>query len=162
VHWFLEHWPDLVIAAVLGVFIDLLRVGSRIREGWRWVKDKYAETSVAQINRRITEQEKYQNTLQSYLASDKAVYMAMLRAIVGMLLFMCTAGSILILGRMRLVQFPGSEIVAFGVLVLTIVAGISTMQPGSFDVAKISELIKKVDAELLALNEARLKMLNKK
>jgi branched-subunit amino acid ABC-type transport system permease component len=86
----------------------------------------------------------------------------MLRAVVGMLLFMCTAGSILILGRMRLVQFPGSEIVAFGVLVLTIVAGISTMQPGSFDVAKISELIKKVDAELLALNEARLKILNKK
>jgi hypothetical protein len=33
---------------------------------------------------------------------------------------------------------------------------------GSFDIAKISGLINKVDAELLALNEARLKILNRK
>jgi hypothetical protein len=162
VHWLLEHWPDLVIAAVLGIIIDLLRVGSRIREGWRWVKDKYAESSVAQINRRIAEQEKYRNTLQSYLASDKAFYLAMLRAIVGMLLFMCIAGGLLILGRMRLIEFPGSEIMAFGVLAVAIVAGVSTMQLGSFNVARISELINKVDAEVLALNETRLKILNRK
>jgi hypothetical protein len=160
--WLLEHWPDLIIAIVLAIIVDLLRVGSLIREGWRWVKDKYAESSVAGIDRRIAEQQKYRNTLQSYLASDKAFYLAMLRAIIGMLLFMCIAGGILILGRMRFVEFPGSEIVAFGVLALAIVAGVSTMQLGSFDIAKISGLINKVDSELLALNEARLKILNRK
>jgi hypothetical protein len=161
-HWLLEHWLDLVIAAVLAIIVDLLRVGSRIREGWRWVKDKYAESSVAQIDRRIAEQEKYRNTLQSYLASDKAFYLAMLRAIVGVLLLMCIAGSLLILGSMRFIEFPGSEITAFGVLGLAIVVGISTMQLGAFDVAKISELINKIDAELLALKEARLKIVNRK
>jgi hypothetical protein len=158
----LRYWPDLAIAAVLGVVIDLLRVGSRVREGWRWVKDKYAESSVAAINRRIAEQEKYRNTLQSYLASDKAFYLAMLQAIVGMLLFMCMAGLLLIVGRLRFIVFPGSEIMAFAVLAIAIAAGVSTMKMGSFDGAKMRALIQKINSEIAALNEARQKLLNRK
>jgi hypothetical protein len=57
-------WPDLIVAIVLAivfaVIADLLRVGSRVREFWRWVKDKQAESSIAAITQRIAEQEKYQ------------------------------------------------------------------------------------------------------
>jgi hypothetical protein len=42
-----------VLAAILAVLVDLLRVSSRLREGGRWVKDKLAESSIAALNRRI-------------------------------------------------------------------------------------------------------------
>jgi hypothetical protein len=94
-----RYWPDAVLALAFALIVDLFRVGSRLREGWRWVKDKYAESSIAALNRRIAEQGKYRNTLQSYLDSDKASYLAMLRAIIGMLVLMCSAGLLLILER---------------------------------------------------------------
>jgi hypothetical protein len=152
-------WRELgvatALAIVVGVILDLLRVGSRIREGWRWVKDKYAEGSIAAINQRIGEQEKYRNTLRTYLASDKTFYLAMLRSIVGILLFMCAAGLVLILGRLKVMIYPLSEAIALAIFIIAIAAGISTMQFGSFDASKISEPIRKVDAEILALEEAR-------
>jgi hypothetical protein len=155
-YWLIEHWFDIVFAIGLAVLVDLLRVSSRIREGWRWVKDKYAESSIAALNRRIAEQEKYRDTLQTYLASDKAVYLAMLRSIVGILLFMCVAGITVIIGRLRFfAAFPGMEVIALGALTLAVGAGVSTMQLGSLDTSKTSELIRKLDAEILALKETR-------
>src|ERR1700687_4713532 len=91
----LRYWPDLLIAIVLAfvfaVVVDLLRISSGIQAGARWLKDKAAESSVREINQRIAQQEKYRNRLQSYLDSDKAYYLAMLRNIAGILLFMCIA-----------------------------------------------------------------------
>lgn len=81
-YWLLDHWPDLVIAVVLAVLVDVLRVRSRILEAWRWLKDKNAEHSVLQINERIAQQEKYRDMLKGYLASDKMLYLAALRSIV--------------------------------------------------------------------------------
>jgi uncharacterized small protein (DUF1192 family) len=154
-----QRWPDLVIAtvlaAILAVLVDLLRVSSRLREGGRWVKDKLAKSSIAELNRRIAEQEKYRATLQSYLNSDKTFYVAILRSMVGVLLFMCVAGMVLIIGRLGAMAFPVAEFMALGVLAVAIVAGISTMQLGSFDASKISELIRNLDAELVRLKEAR-------
>lgn len=158
-HWLIEHWFDIVFAIGLAVLVDLLRVSSRVREGWRWVKDKYAESSIAALNRRIAEQEKYRDTLQAYLASDKAVYLAILRSIVGILLFMCVAGITLIIGRLKFfAAFPGMELIALGALTIAVVAGISTVQLGSLDTSKISELIRKLDAEISALKETRNKL----
>jgi hypothetical protein len=152
-----RYWPDLLLAFLFAVIVELLRVSSRIREAWRWIKDKNAESSIAQINARIAEQEKYRNTLQSYLASDKLLYLAVLRSITAILLFMCVGGAVLIVGRLRAIEFPGAEFLALGAIILAIVGGIFTMQLGSFDTSKISDLITKVDAEIAALKEARLK-----
>lgn len=157
-----HHWQEIVFAAVLAVvfavIVDLLRVSSRIREGWRWIKDKLAESSIAALNQRIAEQEKYRAVLQSYLNSDKAFYVAILRSLAGMLLFMCIAGIVLIFGMLRVIAPPVAEFLALAVLAVAIVAGIYTMQMGSFDASKISELIKSYDAELLRLKEARSKL----
>lgn len=159
----MHPWPDLVVAVVLAfVFAavaDLLRVGSRIRELWRWLKDKNAEGSIASINQRIAQQEKYRNTLRAYLASDKTLYLAMLQSIVGILLFICIAGILLIFGGLKLIEFPVAELAAFGAIAVAIVAGLYTMQLGSFDASKIAELIGKLDAEILALEEARDKLM---
>jgi len=107
-----RYWPDLLLAFLFAVIVELLRVSSRIREAWRWIKDKNAESSIAQINARIAEQETYRNLLQSYLASDKLLYLAVLQNITGILLFMCIGGVLLIVGRLRVIEFPGAEIVA--------------------------------------------------
>ena|ERR1022692_1235916 len=163
--WVVQHWPDLVVAtvlaAVLAVLVDLLRVSSRLRESGRWVKDKLAEGSVAELNRRIVEQEKYRATLQSYLGSDKAFYVAILRSLAGTLLFMCIAGMVLICGRLGAIAFPVAEFMSLGVLAVAIVAGISTLQLGSFDASTLSKLIRSYDAELLRLKEARSNLQNR-
>jgi hypothetical protein len=154
-YWFLEHWPDVVLAIGLAIVVDLLRLRSRTSEAWRWTKDKLAEGSVADITRRIAQQEKYRNSLQSYLASDKAFYMAMLRSLVGILLFMCIAGAIVLLDRLGVMIFPVGAFAALGALIMAITAGVYTMQLGTFDASKLSELITKVDAEIAELKEAR-------
>jgi hypothetical protein len=153
-----RYWPDFVVAVVLAVLVDMLRISSHIREGWRWLKDKLAEGSIADLNKRIGAQEQYRDTLQSYLASDKAFYLAILRSMAGILLIMCIAGMLLIMGRLRAIEFPGAEFLAVGALAVGIIVGISTMQLGSYDTSKISELIRKVDAELERLRDARSKL----
>ena len=96
--------------------------------------------------------------MQSYLNSDKTFYVAILRSMAGVLLFMCVAGMVLIIGRLGAMAFPIAEFMALGVLVVAITAGISTLQLGSFDASKISDLIRSYDAELLRLKEARSKL----
>jgi hypothetical protein len=122
----LRYWPDLVIAAVFAVLAEVLRIRSRIVGSWRWLKDKNAEGSLAALDARIAEQEQYRNTLQSYLSSDKAFYMAMLRSMTGILLFMCVAAAVLVLGRIRAIALPGSELVALGVVGAAILLGVWT------------------------------------
>jgi hypothetical protein len=158
VHYLQDLGVATILAIVLAVLIDLLRVSSRIREGWRWVKDKMAQSSVAELNRRIAEQETYRTTLLSYLNSDKAFYVAILRSMVGTLLFMCIAGLVLLFGRLKVIAFPVAELMAVGVLAVAIVAGISAMQLGSFDASTLSKLIKRYDEELVRLQEARSKL----
>jgi hypothetical protein len=151
----------VALAIVFAVIVDLLRISSRIRELWRWVKDKYAEGSMAGINQRIAVQEKYRNTLQAYLTSDKTFYLAILRSIVGVLLFMCIAGVILIFGGLKVLELPISLFMALGAIVIAIAAAISTLQLGSYDSSKILELIGTLDTEIMALKEARRKLQNR-
>jgi hypothetical protein len=151
-----RYWPDLVLALLFAAIAESLRVGSRIREGWRWFKDKNAESSIANINLRITQQETFRNLLHSYLASDKLLYLAVLRNMTLILIFMCIAGLLLIIGTLfRAVEFPGAEFVALFALISAIAGGVYTMQLGSYDTSKISKLIEKIDTEILALKEAR-------
>jgi len=161
-YWFLDHWPDVVIAVVLAALADLLRIGSLIRRAIEYVKDKLAEGSIQQLNIRIAQQEEYRKSLQGYLASDKLLYLALLRSIVGILLFMSVAGVVLLIGQLGAIVVPVSELMALGVLFVSVVVSISTMQFGMFDSSKIEGRIKKLDAEILALKETREKLLNAK
>jgi hypothetical protein len=157
-----RFWSDFVIAAVLAVvlavLVDLLRVGSRIREIGRWIKDKNAAMSVVTINQRIVVLEKSRASLQGYLVSDKLLYLAVLRSIVGVLLFMCLAGIVLIFGGLKLMPLGLAQLMALTTLAVAITAGLFTMQLGSFDGSKISKLIKNLDAEIAGLTEARAKL----
>ena len=157
-YWLIEHWPDLVLALAFGVIIDLLRIGSLVRSAARHIKNKLAEQSVAHLDSRITEQEKYRDTVQRYIASDKMLYLATLRSITGVLMFMCMAAVVIILGRLGLLAFPGDDLIAIGIIAVAIGAGVSTMQlTAVHDSSKGSELVRKLNAEILTLKEARTK-----
>jgi hypothetical protein len=73
----LMHSPEAwIIGAVVGLIIfaifDLLPIGeSRIRGLIRLVKNKISEHSTAQLEKRIKELEKYQDSLKRMMASDK-------------------------------------------------------------------------------------------
>jgi len=79
-----------VMAFVIWAIADLLPVGdSRIRGFVRWVRNKISERSVARLQKRIKELEKYKKNLDLMLNSDKALYLNTFRALFGTLLFMC-------------------------------------------------------------------------
>jgi hypothetical protein len=91
----LIHSPkDWVIGAVMAFVIwavaDLLPVGdSRIRGFVRWMRNKISERSVAKLQKRIKEMEKYKKNLDLMLNSDKALYLTTFRALFGTLLCAC-------------------------------------------------------------------------
>jgi hypothetical protein len=97
------HSPEAwIIGAVVGLIIfaifDLLPIGeSRIRGLIRLVKNKISEHSTAQLEKRIKELEKYQDSLKRMMASDKLLYLGTFRTILGTLIFMCIGAIILAL-----------------------------------------------------------------
>jgi hypothetical protein len=99
-----------------------------------------------------------QKRLRAYLASDKSLYLDMLMAIVGVLLFMCIAGVILIFGGLKLIEFPLAELMALGAIAIAIMVGVAAMQFGSLDNSKLAEPIRKINAEIMRLEEARRKL----
>jgi predicted TIM-barrel enzyme len=100
----LIHSPEAwIIGAVVGVIIaailDLLPMGeSRIRSLIRLVKNKISEHSTAQLEKRIKELEKYRDSLNRMMASDKLLYLGTFRSIFGTLIVMCF-GAILLTFR---------------------------------------------------------------
>src|SRR5450631_3114164 len=95
IDWLINHWPDLLVALVLGVMVDLFRVGSILRNSARRIKNKLAEQSVARLRKRISKLESYRNTVSSY--ADKALYLGTLRAIIILLAYMSIGTLVLIL-----------------------------------------------------------------
>ncbi len=150
-----RYWPDLVIAVIFAVIVDLLRVSSLVRAGWRWVKDKIAAGSLYRLNNRIAEQKRYRDMLQSYIKSDKAFYLATLRAIMGLLMLFSIAGVSLILERLGLFPYPVAELMALAAIVTAIVAGIYTVRIVSFDNSKLAELVQTLDREIALLEQRR-------
>jgi hypothetical protein len=160
----LMHSPEAwVIGAVVGLIIfmifDLLPVGdSRILGLVRFVRNKRSKKSVARLEKRIGEMERYRNTLKTYLISDKAHYLGTLRYMLAVLIFMAIGFSILTLGHMepfvRLI-IPGSfDVMALACFAFAIVVGFVGANISSPDYqTKIEDIIKKADSDIEKLQE---------
>ena len=166
----LIHIParDLVVAAALAVFfalvfaivVDLLRVGSRIRDFVRFIRNKLSEKSVARLQKRIKELEKYRDSLVLMMSSDKAHYLGTFRLILGILLCMCIGMIVFITGHFvspMLSAFTLGESQAvrsmdlFAIFIFTIAIAIAAqgLNVASWDTRpKVAEQIKKYDAEI--------------
>ena len=89
-----HYWPDFLVAALLAVIVDLFRIGSLIRGGIGYIKNKLAEGSAARLRKRIAVLESYRDIVRSY--ADKALYLGALRAILIVLMLMCTAAAVIV------------------------------------------------------------------
>ena len=169
----LIHTParDLLVAAAFALFFalvfaivaDLLRVGSRIRDFVRFIRNKLSEKSVARLQERIKQLEKYRDSLALMMSSDKAHYLGTFRLILGILLCMCIGAIIFITGdfvspRLSAFTLAASEAVhgmdLLAVLMFSIAIAIAAqgLNVASWDTRpKVAEQIKKYDAEIANL-----------
>ena len=151
-YWLLEHWPDVVIAIVLAVIADLLRIGSAIRSGARQIKNRLAEQSVERLRKRIADLEKYQNTVKLYASSDKALYLSMFRFIIAIPVVMCIGAVLALMDTLGVL--PNGNIGAICVFSLTVGVGIQAMRFASLDTErKLFDFIAKLGGEIAALQE---------
>jgi hypothetical protein len=146
------YWPDFLLALVFAIVVDLLRIGSIIRDGVRRIKNKLAERSVAQLQKRIVDQERYRNMIAAlYLESDKALYLHILGMVLAVLLLICVSAILFILGTLGLGP-AGLEIMIVGFLAIAVVFAVYGLRLAALDTRpKVSEMITKLDAGIATL-----------
>jgi hypothetical protein len=142
-----RYWPDLLVALVLAVIVDSLRIGSLIRAGVRRIQDRLAEQSIASLRTRIQNQERYRDTVASYLTSDKGLYLHTLGIVLSVLSCICMGAVVLLLGR--LVPESGVDLLALAIFASALVFCVYGIQLASLDKRpKIEELLAKLGAEI--------------
>jgi hypothetical protein len=145
-----EIWLAVVCALFFAVVLELLNFGSRLRGVIRWVRNKLAENSAAQLRKRIIQLETSRAQYASYLTSDKALYLATFRLVSG-------AISALALGLL-FTEFatPVWFFYAFATLfyVLALALGIQGATISALDTRdKITKIIGKLDSDIAALEK---------
>jgi hypothetical protein len=98
VTWLAANERDLVIAfifAIIGAIVwDVLKTGSLT--GVRQLRNRLSNVSVSRLQKRIKQVETYRDRIASFGSSDKALYLAVLLHVVGMLTTICMAIILLI------------------------------------------------------------------
>jgi hypothetical protein len=143
----LMHSPEawiigVVVGLVIFVIFDLLPFGdSKIRGLVRWSKNKLSELSIGQLQKRIKELEKYRDSLMQMMASDKLLYLATFKTILGTLIFVCIGMILLTLRHSVMLAAPGTvdpraldtffllditTIAIFSMAIVVATAGVST------------------------------------
>jgi hypothetical protein len=149
-------------ATVYFVVTDLLSVDSRIRAGWRHIKDKWAERSDAQLRKRIANQERYRDVVQKYLSSERALYLQALKLVFGVLICISAGIGAIAFGFAPYPDAPGgiflppSRLMGDMFLGLGIVLAIQGVRLTELETKeRIIELLAKLDGEIARL-KARL------
>jgi hypothetical protein len=158
----MRWWPDVAVALILaiifavivGVIFEIFGVGARIREYLRELKAQKSARTIAQIQKRVSEKEKYRDTF----VSDKALYLGVFRISLVMLTSMAAGWAVLILahswpfrdffaGQIPLLNFWA--LFYFG---LAVIGGIQGVRIAQHDTkAKSDQMVRKLDGEIESL-----------
>jgi hypothetical protein len=146
-----SHWLEIVLAAIFaiifGLILDLFTPGSRLRAGIRHIKNKLSERSAARLRERIGQLEKSRNDVAAYLSSDKALYLATFRIVIGILVAMATGTGLALLNNM--VPYSHLDLLAGFFYFVAIVIGIQGFKTSSLDTpAKVTAMIIKLNSEI--------------
>jgi hypothetical protein len=168
----LLHSPEAwIIGGVVGlaifVIFDLLPFGdSKIRGLIRWIKNKISELSTGRLQKRIKELEKYRDSLKQMMTSDKLLYLATFKTVLGTLIFLSIGMMLLTLRHSVMLAAPGTvdpraldifllldmtTIAIFAIAIVVAIAGVSTALLDSRP--KLAEQISKYDKNINDLNE---------
>jgi hypothetical protein len=163
-----KDWALALVAAfVIWAIADLLPVGdSKIRGLIRVVKNKASEYSTAQLEKRIKELEKYRDSLNRMMVSDKLLYLTTFRTIFGTLIFMCIGALLLTLRHSVMLEQAAKldptgangffaldmgAILIFTIAIVVAIAGVNTALLDSRP--KLEEQIAKYDKNIIDLKE---------
>jgi hypothetical protein len=163
--WLVSNERDLVIGiigAIIGAMVwSVLKTGSLA--GVRQLRNKLSDVSVSRLRERISQLETYRNRIASYGSSDKALYLAVLQHVVGMLTMMCMAMILFVfeyaaevapLSPNTVVIGPRGGFAILGAVTLSIAVlfGISAIKLAKLNTTgAISEKLTELDSEIAGL-----------
>jgi hypothetical protein len=152
-----EAFWGLVWALLIWLVTDPFLADSRILALIRHSKNKFAERSFATLSRRINEQQRQRDRIAAYLASDKGLYLDVLKFILGVLMLSCLGGAIILVGRIMWevgleAGRPGPPLDLFalppiGLAIFLAMCGIHWLTSTDTQ-EKVSERIAKLDGEI--------------
>ena len=150
----INHPEDIAWAAFFAFFFwlifDLLSRDGRVRTGFRLIKNKLSERSVAKLRERIKQLEKQRDNVAAFLTSDKALYLNTFRILIAMLVMISVGAGITVLGE----SFPISPFNVFAVIFYAVAAtiGIQGAKISALDTReKVTEMVAKRNAEIADL-----------
>lgn len=151
-NFIVEYRIDLGIGAafalLFALLFDFIQPTSRIRTVVGFIKNKMADRSVARLQARIEELERYRGRLVAYLASDKSHYLAVLQLILGVMALMCLGAAVAMLESLGLIA-ESFKLVALAPILIALVVAVGGVQTASWDTGpKISEVLSKVEAQI--------------
>jgi hypothetical protein len=155
-----ELWIAGVLALVFAVIADLMRIGSRLRDGARRFKNRLSEYSAGNILKRIKVLEREKNRYLSYVASEKALYLYTFRTLMGILALMSGSGFLIGIREMLLMNAETAEfgrLMTIYVMMLFFSAfmfAVGGMKVTSWDTSdKIMVQVGKLDKEIEKLQD---------
>lgn len=160
--WLATYERDLLIAfifAIIGAIVwDVMKTGSVA--GVRQLRNKLSEVSVSRLRKRISQMETYRTRIALFGSSDKALYLAVLQLVVGMLTMLCLAIVLLIfeyaaevgpLSGSSMVVGPryGFAILSACALTIAVLLGMGATNLAKLDKPEaVSKKVKELDLEI--------------
>ena len=175
--WAMEHQPDILVAAILGVifavnfgliiavFFEAFGIGSRIRDSIRRARNNSAGRSMYRLSKRIADQEAYRNSI----SSDFGLTMVALRTMFVIILPLNVSFICIFLRHTILFIGPGGpgfnnilDFAAFMFFIVAFIGVLSGIRIASIDTReKANATIKQLDDEIARMKE-RMALLDKK
>jgi hypothetical protein len=158
-NWIVSH-PVIfavVLALAFALGMDLLAISSRIRRGFRGIKNKWSERSVSRLRKRIEQLEAYRDRIDSYLNSDKALYLATLGIVITLIILLASGAGLVVLSDVLRDAEPTKihpPFRLFGLLfyLIAIGAGFQGVKIAGLDSKeKISQMVAKLNSEIANL-----------
>jgi hypothetical protein len=148
------HPEDIVwagfFALLFALIFDVLDSNGRVRTGIRHIKNKRSERSAAKLRKRIEALEVRRDTIASYLTSDKALYLTVLRIVLVMLVAIASGEGVTVLGgALGMGPLLPLSLFFYGLAVLGGIQGLKTTELDNR--AKVTETIAQLDSEIADL-----------
>jgi uncharacterized membrane protein len=143
-----SHWFEIVLALIFAVVAELLRIRSRLGTVIRHIKNKQSERSARLLRERIKQLETQRDQYAAYSTSDKALYLATFRIVIGILTFMALGAGLTVL------PIRGINLVVAFCYLTAVIGAIQGFKISALDTrAKVSEMIAKLDSEIVSLQK---------
>ncbi len=153
--YYLSHFTEInwaiIFALFFAVLMDFIQPASKLMAVRRHIMNKLAEQSVASLRVRIAQAQGQRDQVANYLASDKALYLSVVKYVLGIVLMLSAAAAVVLLGHLGIMRGP-YELLALAPVLMSIVLAVYGIRTASWDEApKISKVVGDLHAEIAAM-----------